>query len=271
MAQHEFVHQEADGRVLDGEDLVRAVRTIADGGSWLDPAVTGRVLATYRASATPDAGPQSAGSNPSLPTFQQALAGGTVNAPGGGQTVGRLGMTAGTLRVYDGKTGADLVGRTTVLDGFAGAEQPALLVDHGLAGVLLVVLTACGTGLNASSCRLCRARGLVRASADIAPITRARSDEITGPAARPASMNSEAITTSTSWRWLRMRKARAPYDGPRAPREDGSTTRPLMPANRRVPQGIAMSRPWWNPRSSAQRCSCSWPWLINRCAAHAAS
>ncbi|QDU18854.1 VCBS repeat-containing protein [Urbifossiella limnaea] len=28
--------------------------------------------------------------------------------------------TAGTVRVYDGKTGADLVGRTTVLDGFAG-------------------------------------------------------------------------------------------------------------------------------------------------------
>lgn len=32
------------------EDLIRAVRAVAAGGSWLDPAVTGRVLATYRAS-----------------------------------------------------------------------------------------------------------------------------------------------------------------------------------------------------------------------------
>ncbi|MFQ6395007.1 response regulator [Nocardia sp. KC 131] len=30
------------------EDLIRAVRTVAGGGAWLDPAVTGRVLAAYR-------------------------------------------------------------------------------------------------------------------------------------------------------------------------------------------------------------------------------
>ena len=30
------------------DDLIRAVRTVADGGSWLDPAVTGRVLSSYR-------------------------------------------------------------------------------------------------------------------------------------------------------------------------------------------------------------------------------
>ncbi|RJO75004.1 DNA-binding response regulator [Nocardia panacis] len=30
------------------EDLIRAVRTVAAGGAWLDPAVTGRVLSTYR-------------------------------------------------------------------------------------------------------------------------------------------------------------------------------------------------------------------------------
>lgn len=30
------------------EDLIRAVRTVAEGGACLDPAVTGRVLATYR-------------------------------------------------------------------------------------------------------------------------------------------------------------------------------------------------------------------------------
>jgi DNA-binding NarL/FixJ family response regulator len=36
-----------------GEDLVRAVRAVARGDAWLDPAVTGRVLSTYRTSATP--------------------------------------------------------------------------------------------------------------------------------------------------------------------------------------------------------------------------
>jgi DNA-binding NarL/FixJ family response regulator len=38
------------------EDLMRAVRRVAAGESWLDPAVTARVLATYRAaSAAPRA------------------------------------------------------------------------------------------------------------------------------------------------------------------------------------------------------------------------
>lgn len=41
---------------VPGEDLQRAVRTVADGGAWLDPAVTGRVLATYRSQAPADAG-----------------------------------------------------------------------------------------------------------------------------------------------------------------------------------------------------------------------
>lgn len=35
------------------EDLIRAVRTVAAGGSCLDPAVTGRVLTAYRSAATP--------------------------------------------------------------------------------------------------------------------------------------------------------------------------------------------------------------------------
>jgi DNA-binding NarL/FixJ family response regulator len=41
----------AAGFLLKGvpaEDLQRAVRTVADGQAWLDPAVTGRVLTTYR-------------------------------------------------------------------------------------------------------------------------------------------------------------------------------------------------------------------------------
>ena len=47
----------ASGFVLKGvpaEDLQRAVRVVAEGGAWLDPAVTGRVLATYRTAAPGD-------------------------------------------------------------------------------------------------------------------------------------------------------------------------------------------------------------------------
>jgi DNA-binding NarL/FixJ family response regulator len=46
----------AAGFLLKGgpvEDLQQAVRTVAHGGAWLDPAVTGRVLRTYRSTATP--------------------------------------------------------------------------------------------------------------------------------------------------------------------------------------------------------------------------
>ena len=46
----------ASGFVLTGvpaEDLQRAVRVVAEGGAWLDPAVTARVLAIYRTAAPP--------------------------------------------------------------------------------------------------------------------------------------------------------------------------------------------------------------------------
>ncbi len=48
----------AAGFLLKGvpaEDLQRAVRTVAEGGAWLDPAVTGRVLAAYRSAPRPAA------------------------------------------------------------------------------------------------------------------------------------------------------------------------------------------------------------------------
>ena len=34
-----------------GEDLIRSARTVAEGGAWLDPTVTARVLAAYRSVA----------------------------------------------------------------------------------------------------------------------------------------------------------------------------------------------------------------------------
>jgi len=48
----------AAGFVLKGvpaEDLQRAVRAVAEGGAWLDPAVTARVLAIYRLASPPPA------------------------------------------------------------------------------------------------------------------------------------------------------------------------------------------------------------------------
>jgi DNA-binding NarL/FixJ family response regulator len=45
-----FVLKEASA-----DDLVRATRTVADGGSWIDPVVLPRVLAAYRATVLPHA------------------------------------------------------------------------------------------------------------------------------------------------------------------------------------------------------------------------
>jgi DNA-binding NarL/FixJ family response regulator len=42
---------------IPGEELHRAVRIVADGGAWLDPAVTSRVLAVYRAAPAAPAAP----------------------------------------------------------------------------------------------------------------------------------------------------------------------------------------------------------------------
>jgi DNA-binding NarL/FixJ family response regulator len=53
----------ASGFVLKGipaENLHRAVRIVAEGGAWLDPAVAGRVLATYRSTPLPPAAPNTA-------------------------------------------------------------------------------------------------------------------------------------------------------------------------------------------------------------------
>jgi DNA-binding NarL/FixJ family response regulator len=53
----------AAGFLLKGvpsDDLMRAVRTVAEGGAWLDPSVTGHVLTTYRAAPVHAAAPSGA-------------------------------------------------------------------------------------------------------------------------------------------------------------------------------------------------------------------
>jgi DNA-binding NarL/FixJ family response regulator len=39
-----------------GEEIARATRVVAEGGAWLDPSVTARVLASYRSSPAPSDG-----------------------------------------------------------------------------------------------------------------------------------------------------------------------------------------------------------------------
>jgi DNA-binding NarL/FixJ family response regulator len=59
----EMLRAGASGFVLKGipaEDLQHAVRIVAEGGAWLDPAVAGRVLATYRSTPSPLATPSTA-------------------------------------------------------------------------------------------------------------------------------------------------------------------------------------------------------------------
>lgn len=82
------------------EDLLRAVKTVAGGGSWLDPAVTGAVLATYRSVPEPAAPPDA---QPDLltPREQEVLvlmARGATNA----ELAERLFLSEGTVKTHIG-------------------------------------------------------------------------------------------------------------------------------------------------------------------------
>ena len=91
----------AAGFVLKGipaDELQRAVRVVADGGAWLDPAVTSRVLAVYRASPVRT-------SDPSDPTdlltdrerdVLRLIGGGRTNA----EIAVDLGVGEGTVKTH---------------------------------------------------------------------------------------------------------------------------------------------------------------------------
>ena len=89
----------AAGFVLKGvpaEDLQRAVRTVAEGGAWLDPAVTARVLAIYR-SATPPADAAAAAGLTSREREVLALIGrGRTN----GEIAAELFVSEGTVKTH---------------------------------------------------------------------------------------------------------------------------------------------------------------------------
>ena len=120
----------AAGFVLKGvpaEDLQRAVRMVAEGGAWLDPAVTGRVLATYR-SAPAAAGP--AGRDPDL----DALTGREVEVLaliGRGKTNGEI---AAELFVSEGTVKTHINHLFTKLRLRDRAAAVVFAFDHGLVG-----------------------------------------------------------------------------------------------------------------------------------------
>jgi DNA-binding NarL/FixJ family response regulator len=115
----------AAGFLLKGvpaEDLQRAVRTVAGGGLWLDPAVTGRVLAAYRE-----------GSGPTLPATALAvltprerevlalLGAGLSNS----EIADRLTLGEGTVKTHIGHVFAKLSLRDR-------AAAVVFAFDHGL-------------------------------------------------------------------------------------------------------------------------------------------
>ena len=105
------------------EDLIRAVRTVAAGGSWLDPAVTGRVLSSYRTS-TPSA-PAPADADDALTARERevlvAMAAGRSNA----EIAADLFISELTVKSHIGRIFTKLGLR----------DRPAAIVyayDHGL-------------------------------------------------------------------------------------------------------------------------------------------
>jgi DNA-binding NarL/FixJ family response regulator len=116
------------GFVLKGvpaDELQRAVRTVAEGRSWLDPSVTGRVLAVFR-----DAPGVTAGDDPEVKTLTsrelevlRLIASGLTND----EIASRLVLGAGTVKTHVNHIFFKLGLRNR-------AEAVIFAFDHGLAG-----------------------------------------------------------------------------------------------------------------------------------------
>jgi DNA-binding NarL/FixJ family response regulator len=92
----------ASGFVLKGipaDDLQRAVRVVAEGGAWLDPAVTARVLATYRSAPLRAAAASSAALDALTAREREVLSmigGGKTNA----EIAAALVVSEGTVKTH---------------------------------------------------------------------------------------------------------------------------------------------------------------------------
>jgi DNA-binding NarL/FixJ family response regulator len=115
----------AAGFLLKGvpaEDLQRAVRTVAAGGSWLDPAVTGRVLAAYRSGSPPRSTDAVRVLTPREREVLALIGAGLTNA----EIAARLTLGEGTVKTHVGHI-------FTKLDLRDRAAAVVFAFDHGLA------------------------------------------------------------------------------------------------------------------------------------------
>jgi len=114
----------AAGFLLKGvpaEDLQRAVRTVADGGAWLDPAVTGRVLTAYRDGVRPLPGDALDVLTPREREVLTLVGSGLNNA----EMAARLFLGEGTIKTHLGNVFAKLHLRDR-------AAAVVFAFDHGL-------------------------------------------------------------------------------------------------------------------------------------------
>ncbi len=115
----------AAGFLLKGvpaEDLQRAVREVAGGASWLDPAVTGRVLSAYRDGPTPVLpGPEADLLTPREREVLALIGQGLSNA----EIATRLTLGEGTVKTHIGHI-------FTKLDLRDRAAAVVFAFDHGL-------------------------------------------------------------------------------------------------------------------------------------------
>ena len=92
----------ASGFVLKGvpaEDLQRAVRAVAGGGAWLDPAVTGRVLAIYRSAGPPASAADTAGLD-TLTSREREVLGLIGRGRTNGEIAAELFVSEGTVKTH---------------------------------------------------------------------------------------------------------------------------------------------------------------------------
>ena len=121
----------ASGFVLKGvpaEDLQRAVRVVAEGGAWLDPAVTARVLAIYRTAAPPTASQASSDQDLDALTSRELE---VLALIGRGKTNGEI---AAELFVSEGTVKTHVNHLFTKLRLRDRAAAVVFAFDHGLVG-----------------------------------------------------------------------------------------------------------------------------------------
>jgi DNA-binding NarL/FixJ family response regulator len=109
-------------KAAPAEDLLRAVKEVASGAAWLEPAVTARVLAAWRApETTATAGPAAAGLTERETEVLTLVARGASNA----EIAQRLVVSEGTVKTHIGRIFTKLGAR----------DRAAAIVwayDHGL-------------------------------------------------------------------------------------------------------------------------------------------